>query len=59
MDVYVVMSSDFPDCVFADEGAAKRYMVERNTEELELLKLPIQNRPRGRIYWNVYEFEVK
>jgi hypothetical protein len=57
--VYVVMSSDFPDSVFATRDAALNYINERTAKELEFLKLPIWERPRGRIYWTMHKFEVK
>lgn len=47
MEVYVVMGNDFPDSVFADKITAERYCEEKR----------IDHEPR--IYWRVYEFEVR
>ena len=53
--VYVVMSNDYPDCVFADESAADRYIEAKNTEQKKDLKPYMM----PRIYYRAYEFEVK
>lgn len=50
MKVYVVMGNDFPDCVFSTEAAAEAYCESKKAERREGYR---------RIYWRVYEFEVR
>ena len=51
MKVYVVMGNDFPDSCFATEQAAEEYVA--------LKKESVENKGFPRIYWRVYEFEVR
>lgn len=50
MNVYVVMSNDFPDSVFDTEQAAERYCQE---------KRKIREHGTPKIHWRVYEFKVR
>ena len=52
MTVYVVMSNDFPDCVFARKDDADSYAETKNSQD----KLEY---PYRRVYYKVYPFEVK
>lgn len=56
--VYVIMSNDYPDRVFANQEDAERYVERREEEEKKLLAIPISRRPRGRIHWRVYPFPL-
>lgn len=51
MTVYVVMSNDFPDCVFASEKEADNYCNAKMDEQ----KKPHQS---PRIYYRYYAFKV-
>lgn len=55
MNVWVVMSNDFPDAVFDNIEAAERYC---DAQKIENLK----NRESGygrMVYWRSYEFPLK
>ena len=52
MKVYVVMSNDFPDKVFATGGAAEAYCKEKMQD-------PKNGYGSPRIYYRSYEFEVQ
>jgi hypothetical protein len=52
MKVFVIMGNDFPDCVFASEEAAEKF-IEQKKAEYDKSAL------RPRIYWRFYEFEVR
>lgn len=54
MKIFVVMSNDFPDCVFAGEPAAELYCSAKNQEQRDKDKTRIP-----RIYYRWYEFEVR
>lgn len=54
MQVYVVMSNDFPDSVFSTEAAAKAYVNRKNDAPEN--RLPSGGGPR--IYWRSYEFDL-
>lgn len=49
MIVYVVMSNDYPDSVFAEKADAESYCELKRTE----------TKARCWIFWKVYKFEVK
>lgn len=53
MKVYVIMSNDYPDRVFANEADAEAFCAEKKSadENKNLLG-------RWRIYWRVYSFDV-
>jgi hypothetical protein len=53
MDVYVVMSNDYPDCVFNNEASAKAYCEAKMREQKER-----RDPGRGIIYWRYYQFEL-
>lgn len=55
MYVYVVMSNDFPDCVFADAEAASKYCDEKT----EAQRSGVSGTWSPRIYYRVYKFEVR
>lgn len=50
MTVYVVMSNDYPDAVFAHEADAEAYVTKRNAENVV---------GKSRIYWRYYPFVVR
>lgn len=55
MKVYVVMGNDYPDSVFNTEEAAEAYCQKRKNE-------PGNKHDLGnsyRIYWRVYEFDLR
>lgn len=52
--VFVVMSNDFPDSVWASEPAAKAFCAAKNAENAQRVK-----DGNGRIYWRVYDFEIR
>lgn len=54
MKVYVVMSNDYPDCVFKQEDKAETYVDERNKATENQL-----GHSARRIYWRVYGFQLK
>lgn len=49
--VFVVMSNDFPDCVFSDETAANAFVDREN-------KLDTQRFPHRRVFWKVHPFQL-
>lgn len=55
MRVWVVMSNDFPDCVFASEELAEQYCQKKMKEPKNKFDYPTSAR---RIYYRHYEFEV-
>lgn len=57
MKVWVVMSNDFPDCVFDNEHAATIYVSGANWRDKQEAELPYNQ--RRRIYYRTYEFDVK
>ena len=58
MKVYVVMSNDYPDCVFAHKLDAEHYRDKKTNENKEMMN---QSRfgTTHHIYYRVYEFDVK
>lgn len=54
MIVYVIMSNDYPDCVFAEEKAAEQYVKDKHNEQ----KKGLPNWEVPRIYYKAYPFEV-
>lgn len=54
MKVYVVMGNDFPGAVYATKEAADSYC----HQQIAAGKVDNNGRP-GRIYWRVYEFELR
>ena len=54
MKVWVIMSNDYPDCVFSSEKAAEAFVKSKMEDKATRL-------PGGipRIYWRAYEFEVR
>ena len=55
MTVHVVMSNDFPDCVFSTAAAAGAYVDRCNVADKEVAK----REGRMRIYYRSYAFEVQ
>lgn len=55
MQVYVVMSNDYPDCVF-ESGVAAHDFVEQANKNDEIMA---KQRSRARIYYKVHEFTVE
>ena len=54
MKVWVIMGNDHPDCVFASEAAAERYVDEHKNDRDN------KHKYGGYwIYWRAYEFDVK
>lgn len=57
MRVYVVISDDFPDSVFATERAAKKYCEQQRAKDKDV---DGNRRIMGpRIYWNYHTFDVE
>lgn len=54
MKVFVVMSNDFPDSVFADKENAEAFVACMKVVEKK--RVP---RSGPRIYWRYYEFELE
>jgi hypothetical protein len=54
MKVWVIMGNDYPDCVFATEEAAEKYLRSKMDDPANKLKYG-----GARIYWRHYEFEVR
>lgn len=54
MKVYVVMSNDFPDCVFGEEEMAKTYCKSKMDEQ----RKDKSGYESPRIYYRYYEFTV-
>jgi hypothetical protein len=52
MRVFVVMSNDYPDAVYINEGAADSYAKRKNDEDKA-------EYPHRRIFWRVHPFELK
>lgn len=55
MKVYVVMSNDYPDRVFANENTAEDYCKRKMEEQKKELK-PWET---PRIYYHTYAFDVQ
>lgn len=55
MKVFVVMSNDFPDSVFADKENADAYVACMEAAE----KKRKLGSPGARIYWRYYEFKLE
>ncbi len=51
--VYVVMSNDYPNCVFSDEVAAGLYVAKRKLEDN-----PSGSGVYRRVYWRFYEYDL-
>jgi hypothetical protein len=56
MKVFVIMSNDFPDCVFAEEAKAEAYCKDKMDEQRAALTNSWET---PRIYYRVYPFEVQ
>jgi hypothetical protein len=55
MKVYVVMSNDYPDAVFANEREADTYVREKMSDP----KNRLSHSMHTRIYYRSYEFELR
>lgn len=54
MMVHVIMSNDYPDCVFSDVQQASRYCATKNDED----KVQAKRDGRRRIFYSTYTFLV-
>ncbi|WP_315792302.1 MULTISPECIES: hypothetical protein [unclassified Bradyrhizobium] len=53
MKVYVVMSNDYPNCVFGNQAAADAYVAKRKLEDN-----PTGSGIYRRVYWRHVEHEL-
>lgn len=55
--VHVVMGNDYPESVFSEEAAARRYVLAKTQEQR--VKSAKERTPSPRVYWSMYSFEVR